>query len=82
MSYRGLSRIPPAKVKLVSKEIERIVALMRARRQSLGLTQESLAETADISVGMIRQIEIGLRIPSLPLLIQLGDAMDLKITLK
>lgn len=62
---------------------ERCVALglsIKRLREQKGLTQESLAEKADIHTSYIGQIERGLRYPSLKILFKIADALNVKIT--
>lgn len=67
------------------REIDRLLykisMQIQKRRIDLGYTQEELAEILDVSVGTIKTIEQGTRNPSLPMLIRISDALDLKIQL-
>lgn len=49
--------------RLLGKRINQI-------RKERGLTSEALSEICDVNAGHIRQIESGIRLPSLPLFIQ------------
>jgi transcriptional regulator with XRE-family HTH domain len=45
-------------------------------RLERGLTQEALAEEADLSGNYISDLELGLKVPSLTILVQLSQALD------
>lgn len=47
-------------------------------REQKKITQESLAELADIHTSYIGQIERGLRYPSLKVLFKIADALNVK----
>lgn len=49
-------------------------------RQSKGLTQERLAELANVSSSYIGYLERGLRTPSLDLLARIGNALEVEPT--
>ena len=65
------------------KNNKRLIALglsiKRARLQK-ELSQEKLAEKADIHTSYIGQIERGLRYPSLKVLFKIADALSIKIS--
>jgi transcriptional regulator with XRE-family HTH domain len=52
---------------------------LRQRRHSRGLTLAALAEMADVSVGLLSQIERGLTAPSLRSLQQICAAMEMPV---
>ncbi len=52
---------------------------LRELRKERGLTQESLAESADLSGNYISDLELGLKVPSLTILVRLSQALDLAI---
>ncbi len=56
-----------------------IGARVRAVRKRLGMTQERLAELADISIPHMSHIETGSTKVSLPTLIMLANAMDVSL---
>lgn len=59
----------------------RCVALglsVRKHREKRGMTQEMLAEKAEIDTSYIGQIERGLRYPSLKVLFKVADALNVK----
>lgn len=61
---------------------ERCAALglsVKTFREQKGLTQERLAEMADIHTSYIGQIERGWRYPSLKTLFKIADALEVKI---
>ena len=49
---------------------------IREARKKHRLTQEQLAETLDVSVVYISEIERGLKMPSMPLFIKLVETLD------
>ena len=50
---------------------------LRELRKERGLTQEALAEAADLSGNYISDLELGLKVPSLTILVRLSEALDL-----
>lgn len=82
MTKRGLARIPKRDRKRVKKRLADIALEIQSRREALGFTQESFAEHLDVSIGTVKTIEQGSRIPSLPILLWFADALDLKIVFK
>jgi transcriptional regulator with XRE-family HTH domain len=52
---------------------------MRSRRKTLGLTQEQLAEKADLSANYIAKLELGDRIPSFSTLVCIAEALDIEV---
>ena len=48
-------------------------------REQKNLTQEQLAEKADIHTSYIGQIERGMRYPSLKILFKIADSLNVKI---
>ena len=57
---------------------ERFGARLRAGRRALGLSQEELAQSADLSANYIGLIERGARQPTLDALVRLARAIDQK----
>ena len=49
---------------------------LRELRKARGLTQEALAESADLSGNHISDLELGLKVPSLTILVRLSLALD------
>ncbi|MGZ5441483.1 MAG: helix-turn-helix domain-containing protein [Thermoanaerobaculia bacterium] len=49
---------------------------LRELRKERGLTQEALAEAADLSGNYISDLELGLKVPSLTILVRLSQALD------
>ena len=49
---------------------------LRELRKEHGLTQEALAEAADLSGNYISELELGLKVPSLTILVRLSQALD------
>ncbi len=50
---------------------------LRELRKAAGLTQEALAEAADLSGNYISDLELGLKVPSLTILVRLSEALDI-----
>jgi transcriptional regulator with XRE-family HTH domain len=50
---------------------------LRELRKERGLTQEELAESADLSGNYISDLELGLKVPSLTILVRLSKALDI-----
>jgi len=80
--FRGYSRTPKKERKAVQDTIESISVTLSKRRKELGLTQEILAEKVDMSVNTLKCIEQKTRIPSLPMLIRICFALNIKIEIK
>jgi HTH-type transcriptional regulator, cell division transcriptional repressor len=53
---------------------------LRELRKTRGLTQEALAEAADLSGNYISDLELGLKVPSLTILVRLSQALDVATT--
>ena len=49
---------------------------IRTCRESIGMTQEELAETCEVSRVYITQIEQGLKVPTVALLKTIADALN------
>ena len=62
-----------------SVEYERMGERLRARRRALGMTQEMLAECADISTSFIGHLERAEKIPSLDTVAALCTALDISM---
>lgn len=69
------------KKKSTEKAILKVSHDIQAARESLGLTQEELAEKIDVSVESIRAIEQNRRAPSLLMLYKICRALNVKITI-
>ena len=52
---------------------------LRELRQSRDLTQEALAEAADLSGNYISDLELGLKVPSLTIMVRLSEALDIGV---
>ena len=52
---------------------------LRELRQSHDLTQEALAEAADLSGNYISDLELGLKVPSLTIIVRLSQALDVAV---
>jgi len=53
---------------------------LRSRRKALGLTMQSVADQAGLSVGFISQVERGITTPSLASLVSLAEVLEADIT--
>lgn len=58
------------------QEAELFGRRLRELRKKRGLTQEALAESADLSGNYISDLELGLKVPSLTILVRLSQALD------
>ena len=65
-----------AEEKFVKISVRRISSKLRKLRIEKGLSQERLAELADVSLSTIRFIELNQRAPSLPMLFKLIYVLD------
>lgn len=52
---------------------------LRRSRKRLGLTQEQLAELLDVSAHYIYELEQGLKLPSLPMLVSAAEILHVSI---
>lgn len=59
--------------------LQRIGANIVYYRKQLGLTQERMAEKADISRAHLARIESGMGAASLPLLFSISDVLDIPL---
>lgn len=82
MSKRGLESLSASQRRWLKKEARRLALDLRAQREALDGTQESVAEELDISAGTVKGIELGYRLPSLPLLLRLADNLGLRVILQ
>lgn len=58
-----------------------IIEAIKARRDSLQVTQESLAELSGVAIGSLKKFESGKGNPTLATLQKLCDALGLEITI-
>lgn len=58
---------------------ERLGSRVQARRHELGLTLAALSERCGVSVSYLSAIEKGVNLPSLPVLAQVTEALDVPI---
>jgi transcriptional regulator with XRE-family HTH domain len=61
---------------------EGLVNMIKARRESLQVTQETLAELSGVGLRTVKQFESGKGNPTLVNLQKLADALGLEVTLK
>lgn len=62
------------------QEAELFGRRLREFRKARGLTQEALAESADLSGNYISDLELGRKVPSLTILVRLSQALDVGTT--
>jgi transcriptional regulator with XRE-family HTH domain len=67
--------IPTAVWNARVQEAELFGHRLREIRKARGLTQEALAESADLSGNYISDLELGLKVPSLTILVRLSQAL-------
>jgi transcriptional regulator with XRE-family HTH domain len=60
---------------------EEIIRILKARRESLKVTQETLAELSGVGLRTLKQFESGKGNPTLMTLQKLGDALGLEISI-
>ncbi|MFI5162365.1 MAG: helix-turn-helix domain-containing protein [Sphingobacteriales bacterium] len=56
--------------------------MIKARRESLHVTQETLAQLSGVGLRTVKQFESGKGNPTLITLQKLGDALGLEVTMK
>ena len=59
-----------------------LITLIKQRRESLQVTQETLAELSGVGLRTVKQFERGKGNPTLETLQKLGDALGLELTMK
>jgi len=59
-----------------------IIQVIKDRRESLRVTQETLAELSGVGLRTLKQFESGKGNPTLITLQKLGDALGLEVSLK
>jgi len=69
--------IPTAVWNATVQEAQLFGRRLRELRQSRNLTQEALAEAADLSGNYISDLELGLKVPSLTIIVRLSQALDI-----
>ena len=57
-----------------------IIHIVKARRESLHVTQETLAQLSGVALRTLKQFESGKGNPTLQTLQKLGDALGLQVT--
>jgi transcriptional regulator with XRE-family HTH domain len=60
----------------------KLIKMIKERRESLQVTQETLAELSGVGLRTVKQFESGKGNPTLITLQKLGDALGLEITMK
>jgi transcriptional regulator with XRE-family HTH domain len=68
--------IPTAAWNASVQEAELFGRRLRELRKERGLTQEALAEAADLSGNYISELELGQKVPSLTILVRLAQALE------
>lgn len=61
---------------------EEIIQTIKARREALQVTQETLAQLSGVGLRTLKQFESGKGNPTLLTLQKLGDALGLELSLK
>ena len=61
---------------------EEIIRSIKQRRESLQVTQETLADLSGVGLRTLKQFESGKGNPTLATLQKLGDALGLEVTLQ
>ena len=69
--------IPTAVWNATVQEAQLFGRRLRELRQSRDLTQEALAEAADLSGNYISDLELGLKVPSLTIIVRLAQSLDI-----
>jgi transcriptional regulator with XRE-family HTH domain len=59
-----------------------LIKMIKERRESLQVTQETLAESSGVGLRTVKQLESGKGNPTLNTLQKLGDALGLEIIMK
>lgn len=62
------------------QEAELFGRRLRELRKERGITQEALAESADLSGNYISDLELGRKVPSLTILVRLSQALEVATT--
>ncbi len=73
------TKTPDSLPRPIREKIREMAHIIRSKRDELGLTQEELAEKAEISAITLQFIEQSRRVPSLPMLIEICKALGLSI---
>jgi transcriptional regulator with XRE-family HTH domain len=68
--------IPTAVWNATVQEAQLFGRRLRELRQTRDLTQEALAEAADLSGNYVSDLELGLKVPSLTIIVRLSEALD------
>jgi transcriptional regulator with XRE-family HTH domain len=68
--------IPTAAWNAIVQEAEVFGRRLRELRKERGLTQEALAEAADLSGNYVSELELGQKVPSLTILVRLAQALE------
>jgi DNA-binding XRE family transcriptional regulator len=63
----------------VQREVEVFALRLREVRQKRGVTQQALAERAEMSLTYLNNLEHGLKIPSLTTILRLAVALNCKV---
>ena len=61
---------------------ETLIKMIKERRESLQVTQETLEQLSGVGLRTVKQFESGKGNPTLTTLQKLGDALGLEITMK
>jgi len=61
---------------------QELIKIIKKRRESLQVTQETLAELSDVGLRTLKQFESGKGNPTLKTLQKIADVLGLELTLK
>lgn len=81
MASKRLEAIPEKFQRDAEKQLIGIARKIQKKRESLGYSQEVLAEKLEIAVNTIKTIEQSRRYPSLPMLFYICKSLEIKITI-
>ncbi|SRR6266852_1231489 len=71
--------VPPMRVRGDREIINSLAANVRSTRQRRRMTQEQLAEKAELSTVHVQQVEYGTTVASVVTLVALADALNVKL---
>ncbi len=75
----GYSSIPRSDLPAIKNAVGVLIGEIKRQRIKRGLSQEEFAEKMNISVGMVKAMEQGTRVPSLPMLMHIGKKVGLSL---
>lgn len=81
MASKRLEALPDKFQRDAEKQLRGIAQKIQKKRESLGLSQEALAEQLGLAVNTVKTIEQSRRYPSLPMLFYICKFLGIKITI-